>query len=40
MSLGIFLIEMAKLLVVIGATVAGFFLARMLRNRNAQAAKK
>jgi hypothetical protein len=32
MTLFIFLIEAAKLLVVIGAVVAGFFLARMLRN--------
>ncbi len=32
MNLFIFLIETAKLLVVIGGVVAGFFLARMLRN--------
>ena len=40
MGLSIFLIEMVKLLVVIGAAVAGFFLARMLRNSKEPATKK
>jgi hypothetical protein len=40
MGLGILLIEGVTLLVVIGATVAGFFLARMLKNRKLPTGEK